>query len=85
MAVDAAGNLYLSLDSSPSQAAIYVLDAQGGLEMTLGGLTSTAGADRLEGTFFEPGGIAVTSDGRLLFLADGAQGSVYLTAYQVKD
>ena len=85
LALDAAGNLYLSLDSSPSQAAIYVLDAQGGLEMTLGGLTSTAGADRLEGTFFEPGGIAVTSDGRLLFLADGAQGSVYLTAYQVKD
>ena len=85
IALDAAGNIYVSVNSSPSGAAIYVLDAQGGLERLLGRLIYAAEPEWPEGTFFDPRGIAVTSDGSLLFLCDGMGSRVYLTAYKLKD
>lgn len=85
IALDAAGNFYVSVNSSPSGAAIYVLDAQGGLERLLGRLTNAADTEWPEGTFFDPRGIAVTLDGCFLFLCDGMEGRVYLTAYKLKD
>jgi DNA-binding beta-propeller fold protein YncE len=85
IAADSTGNIYVAVNSSDSGAAVYVLDPQGGLERRLGKLANTADVEWPEGTFFDPHGIAVTPDGRFLFLCDGTEGRVYLTAYKLKD
>jgi hypothetical protein len=79
LALDAAGNIYVLANSSKTGNAVFVLDAQGNLIQRLGQLTSD-GSDWVEGTFFFPVSIAVTADGRFLFICE----SGYLTAYQLE-
>jgi DNA-binding beta-propeller fold protein YncE len=85
ISLDGSGNFYISGNSSESGAAIYVLDPQGSLERLLGRLTNAAEPEWPEGTFFDPRGIAVTSDGSFLFLCDGMRSRAYLTAYKLNE
>ncbi len=76
LALDAAGNIYVLLNTSPENAAVYVLDPQGNLLKRFGALTYD-GYEWGEGTFWFPLSIAVTADGKYVFVVEND----YLTAY----
>jgi DNA-binding beta-propeller fold protein YncE len=82
LAIDEKGNFYVLFSTNTGQAAVHILDPQGNLLRRIGQLTYDPD-DWEEGQFFEPRAIAVSSDGRFLFIADGYEDTVYLTAFNL--
>ena len=76
LALDSQGSIYVLLDSSPDDSAVYTFDSQGILTRRIGQLVATA-QDSQPGFFFQPSSIAVTADGQRLFVSEPG----YLTAY----
>jgi DNA-binding beta-propeller fold protein YncE len=79
LAIDGAGNIYVLVSSNPDGSAVIVLDAQGNLIRRFGRITYD-GTGWGEGTFFFPISIAVTADGRFVFVCENG----YLTAYRLE-
>jgi len=76
LALDSQGNIYVLLDSSLDDSAVYTFDRQGILTRRIGQLVVDP-QDSQPGYFFQPSSIAVTADGQRLFLSEPG----YLTAY----
>lgn len=76
LALDEAGNIYVLLNFSPDNSAVFILDPQGNLIRRFGQLTDD-GSTSEDGIFFQPSHIAVTRDGNFLFI----QETGFLTAY----
>lgn len=79
-ALDDAGNIYVLMSTSPDENAVYVLDPQGNLIKRFGKLNYD-GSEWGEGTFQFPVGIAVTGDGRFVFICENG----FLTAYRFEE
>jgi len=77
LALDSSGKIYVLLNSSPDNSAVYVLDPQGNLLKRFGQLTYD-GWGWEEGTFLFPISIAVSADGQFVFIREND----FLTAYQ---
>ncbi len=82
LAIDENGNSYVLFSTNTGQAAVHILDPQGNLLRRVGQLTYDPDSWE-EGQFFEPRAIAVSPDGRFLFIADGYDDTVYLTAFNL--
>ena len=82
LAIDEKGDLYVLFSTNIGQAAVHILDPQGNLLRRIGQLTYDPD-NWEEGQFFEPRAIAISPDGRFLFIADGYDDSVYLTAFNL--
>lgn len=80
MALDAAGNLYVLANASPDGSAVIQLDPHGSLLRRWGGLTYD-GSGWGEGVFLFPLSIAVTADGRFVFVCE----SGFLTAFLLEE
>jgi len=80
LAIDASGNFYVLFQMNTGQIAIHVLDPQGNFVSRFGRLTSDFD-DWPEGAFLDPRALAISSDGRFLLVADGYDGTSYLTAF----
>lgn len=80
LAIDDQGNIYVLLNSSPDNTAVYVYDLFGSLKLRLGLLTYD-GSHWQEGVFFFPVGISVSPDGRFLSILEVG----YLTTYLLND
>jgi DNA-binding beta-propeller fold protein YncE len=80
LALDKAGNLFVLLSTSRDDSAVYILDTYGNIDQRLGSLSYEC-ADWSEGIFCFPVGIAVTPDGRFLFILENG----YLTAYWMEE
>jgi hypothetical protein len=79
-ALDDAGNFYVLMSSSQDDSAVYILDARGELLWRLGQLTYD-GEGWGEGVFLFPVSIAVSPDGRFVFLCENG----FLTAYHLEE
>lgn len=84
LAIDAAGNLYVLFNTSPGNLAIYMLDPRGNLLKQFGRLVYSPEGS-VPGHFFDPRAIAVTPDGRFLFVCETFEGWSLLTAFNIKD
>lgn len=76
LAIDQNGLIYILLNASPDNSAVYILNPQGSLIHRLGQLTYD-GSNWQEGVFFFPVSISVTPDGRYLTICEVG----YLTTY----
>ena len=65
-------------------SAVHQLDAQGFQVRVFGDTTQSAGSNWMEGSYFEPRAIAVSSDGKYAFIIDGDGESNYLTCLELK-
>ncbi len=79
LAIDGAGNIYVLVSSNPDGSAVIVLDSQGNLVRRFGRVTYD-GTGWGEGTFYFPISIAVTVDGRFVFVCENG----YLTAFRLE-
>lgn len=79
LAIDNQGNFYVLMSTSPDDSAVYVLNPQGALIRRFGHLNYD-GSDWSEGTFQMPVSIAVTGDGRFIFICENG----FLTAYRLE-
>jgi len=77
LAIDDHGNFYVLMSTSPDDSAVYVLNPQGTLIRRFGHLNYD-GSDWSEGIFQMPVSIAVTGDGRFVFICENG----FLTAYR---
>lgn len=77
LALDSSGNIYVLLNSSPDNSAVYVLDPKGNMLKRFGQLTYD-GWGWEDGTFLFPISIAVSADGQFVFIRENE----FLTAYQ---
>ena len=80
--VDAAGNLYVSLWDEPS---ILKLDQDGNVLMSFGSEVETGDMAWPAGSFYWPNGVAVTPDGRTLYVTDWSGDYSYLTAVDMRE
>jgi|GEM_PF-902431 DNA-binding beta-propeller fold protein YncE len=78
LALDEAGKIYVLLNASPEDIAVYVLDKYGFLENRFGFLTYD-GSNWGEGVFFFPVSISVSPDGRFLTICENG----FLTTYLI--
>ena len=76
LAIDNKGNIYVLLNASPENTAVYIYDSFGSLKYRLGKLTYD-GEGWMEGVFFFPVGISISPDGRFLTVVENG----YLTTY----
>lgn len=81
LAIDDAGNIYVLLNASPEDSAIYILDHNGFLTNRLGNLTYD-GINWMEGVFFFPVSISVSPDGRFLSVCEVGYLSTYLLEFE---
>jgi len=77
LSIDDSGNFYVTTWNTGN---VVVLDADGNLLTTFGSKVTDGGAEWPEGSFFQPQDIAVTGDGRHIFVSDSSPGFTYLTA-----
>lgn len=80
LSIDALGNFYILFGLNTGQIAIHVLDPDGNFVSRFGRLTSDMN-DWPEGALFDPRAIAVSPDGRFVFVADGFDETSYLTVF----
>lgn len=80
LAVDANGNFYILFGLNTSDIAVHMLDPNGYFLRRFGKLDYDT-EPTPEGSFFEPRTIAVSPDGRFIFIADGREGDYHLTAF----
>lgn len=80
LAIEENGNFYVLFSMNAGRVAVHLLDPQGNLLRRFGQLTYDP-ENWPEGSFFEPRAIAVSPDGRFVFIADGFENNVYLTAF----
>jgi sugar lactone lactonase YvrE len=87
LALDDQGNIYVLVNFSPGDAAVYMLDPQGNLLKRFGQLIyePPEGQRQDGGALFDPISLAVTQDGRFLVICDAYEDITYLTAYNIKD
>jgi DNA-binding beta-propeller fold protein YncE len=87
LALDDDGNIYVLVNSSPGDAAVYMLDPRGNLLKRFGRLVyqPPEGERDEAATLFDPISLAVTPDGRFLVICDATQDITYLTAFNIKD
>jgi DNA-binding beta-propeller fold protein YncE len=87
LALDEDGNIYVLVNSSPGDAAVYMLDPRGSLLKRFGRLVYQPfeGERQEAATLFDPISLAVTLDGRFLVVCDAMQDRTYLTAFNIKD
>jgi sugar lactone lactonase YvrE len=76
LAIDNKGNIYVLLNASPENTAVYIYDSFGSLKHRLGKLTY-GGEGWMEGVFFFPVGISISPDGRFLSVVENG----FLTTY----
>jgi DNA-binding beta-propeller fold protein YncE len=76
LAIDNKGNIYVLLNASPENTAVYIYDSFGSLKYRLGKLTYD-GEGWMEGVFFFPVGISISPDGRFLSVVENG----FLTTY----
>jgi DNA-binding beta-propeller fold protein YncE len=69
LAIDQNGNIYVLLNASPENAAVYIYDSFGSLMVRLGRLTYD-GEGWMEGVFFFPVGISISPDGKFLSIVE---------------
>lgn len=69
LAIDQNGMMYILLNASPDDSAVYILNPQGSLIHQLGELTYD-GSNWQEGVFFFPVSISVTPDGKYLTICE---------------
>jgi sugar lactone lactonase YvrE len=82
LTIDAGGNIYILFARNDSQIAAHMLDPQGNFVRRFGRLA--AGAENPpEGAFLDPRAIAISPDGRYIFIADGNAEAAFLTALLV--
>lgn len=79
LAIDDAGKIYVLLRTSPDDSAVIILDPLGNLIHKFGALNYD-GSEWGEGTFQSPVSIAVTRDGRFVFICENG----FLTTYQIE-
>lgn len=79
LAIDDQANFYVLMSTSADDSAVYVLNPQGALVRRFGHLNYD-GSDWSEGTFQLPVSIAVTGDGRFVFICENG----FLTAYRLE-
>jgi len=79
LAIDDSGNIYILMATSPDDSAVYVLDPSGNLIQRFGKLNYD-GSEWGEGIFQLPVGIAVSGDGRFVFILENG----FLTAYRIE-
>ncbi len=80
LAVDSEGCNYNSFNSNAGQIAVYKLNIQGNLLNRFGKLEYDPELI-IERSFFEPRAIAVSPDGRFIFIVDGYDQNTFLTAF----
>ncbi len=80
LAIDANGNIYVLFIANTGAIAVHKLDPQGNLLSRFGKLDYDSDIPP-EGAFFEPRAIAVSPDGRFIFIADGYDEKSHLTAF----
>lgn len=80
LALDENGNIYVLLSYSPDNQAVYILDTYGRAIHKFGRLDYKNDLQRPEGSFFEPISIAVTRDGRFVFVYENG----YLTCFNLE-
>ncbi len=80
LALDGSGNIYVLLNSSRDNSAVLVLNPQGNLVRRFGNLTYDGG-NWEEGTFWFPHSLAVSADGKFVFICENG----YLTAYFLQE
>jgi DNA-binding beta-propeller fold protein YncE len=86
LALDEEGNIYVLVNSSPGDTAVYMLDPHGSLLKRFGHLIyQYPEGERLEDELFDPISLAVTPDGRFLVICDAMENVTYLTAFNIKD
>ena len=76
LAIDQNGMIYILLNASPDNSAVYILNHQGSLLQRLGELTYDGG-NWQEGVFFFPVSISVTPDGKYLSICEVSYLSTY--------
>jgi len=80
LAIDGNGNFYVLFSTNTGSIAVHKLDPQGNLLSRFGKLDYDT--DPIpEGSFFEPRAIAVSPDGRFIFITDGYDEKSHLTAF----
>ncbi|HSM25417.1 MAG TPA: NHL repeat-containing protein [Anaerolineaceae bacterium] len=81
LAIDDNGNIYVLLNASPDDSAVYILDQQGFLKNRLGNLTYD-GSNWVEGVFFFPVSISISPDGRFLSICENGFLTTYLLEFE---
>ncbi len=84
LAIDQDGTFYILFAVNLEGSAVHHLDAQGFQVRVFGDTTQSAGSNWMEGSYFEPRAIAVSSDGKYAFIIDGDGESNYLTCLELK-
>jgi DNA-binding beta-propeller fold protein YncE len=86
LALDEAGNIYVLVNSSPGDTAVYMLDPHGNLLKRFVRLVyQPPEGERPEGVLFDPLSLAVTPDGRFLVVCDAFGNTTFLTAFKLSD
>lgn len=84
LAIDNEGNIYVLLNASPENTAVYIYDSFGSLKYRLGKLTYD-GEGWMDGVFFFPVGISISPDGRFLSVVENGFLTTYLLNEDVLD
>ena len=79
LSLDDMGNIYVLLQSSPDDSAVYIYDKKGTLTARMGQLVASA-EQRQPGFFYQPASITVTPDGKRLFILEPG----LITAYSLQ-
>ncbi len=80
LALDENGNIYVLVGYSADNMAVYILNSNGNAIHKFGNLYYVDDPERPEGSFFEPISIAVTRDGRFVFVYENG----YLTCFNLE-
>ena len=80
LALDGKGNIYVLVNSSRDNSAVLVLSPQGDLIHRFGNLTYD-GSNWQEGTFWFPFSLAVSVDGKFVYICENG----YLTAFLLEE
>jgi hypothetical protein len=84
LSIDADGNMYVLVNSNAKGKVVFKFDSKGVLLGRLGRFAASNESIWPEGSFYDPAGVAVTPDGRFVFISDSDDQATFLTAYQIE-